>query len=296
MQILMNPSKAGPCVLVLGMFDGVHRGHQALLMRGLEVAEEKKVPLCVCTFEPHPLAVLAPEHAPLRLTTPDERIRLMDGYGVDLLCVHTFTRELAGIEPEAFLQDMEDVYAPKTVICGFNYTFGARGRGNGEMLTERGRRQGYQVEIIDEVKLLGDVVSSTRIRRVLEMGDIPKVNRLLGHAYTISGKVLGESTEEDGLRILPLSADGGKALPCRGVYLCYILASGAGRIRKGLVSIGGKDAGMVEVCPLDGRDMTDDIGDAELQLLDCIRPGETFSGQDAMEEDREAARRWFEHR
>ena len=108
MEIWMNPEKTDPCILVLGMFDGVHMGHQSLIMTGMERAAEKKVPLYVCTFEPHPLHVLFPDRAPKLLTTLQERAGIMEGFGVDALCVHTFTREIAAQEPEAFLASVQE--------------------------------------------------------------------------------------------------------------------------------------------------------------------------------------------
>ena len=91
MRIIRDPKRLNPCVLVLGMFDGVHRGHQALLMRGDELAQEMVYPLAVCTFQPHPLHVLAPEKEPVMLTTLPEKAAVMQSFGVDGLCVTTFT-------------------------------------------------------------------------------------------------------------------------------------------------------------------------------------------------------------
>ena len=87
MRIIRDPKRLNPCVLVLGMFDGVHRGHQALLMRGDELAQEMVYPLAVCTFQPHPLHVLAPEKEPVMLTTLPEKAAVMQSFGVDGLCV-----------------------------------------------------------------------------------------------------------------------------------------------------------------------------------------------------------------
>ena len=103
MKILRDPKRLNPCVLVLGMFDGVHRGHQALLMRGDELAQEMVYPLVVCCFEPHPLKVLAPEKAPALLTTLPEKARVMQSFGVDGLCITTFDRARAAGDEHIFL-------------------------------------------------------------------------------------------------------------------------------------------------------------------------------------------------
>lgn len=170
MRIIRDPKRLNPCVLVLGMFDGVHRGHQALLMRGDELAQEMVYPLAVCTFQPHPLHVLAPEKEPVMLTTLPEKAAVMQSFGVDGLCVTTFTRARANQSPEDFMAELVEVYAPVVIVCGFNFTFGAGGKGNGQMLKEYGKKHGFRTVIVPEVVIDGETVSSTRIRRLLAQG------------------------------------------------------------------------------------------------------------------------------
>ena len=170
MRIVRDPINMGSCVLVLGMFDGVHRGHQALLMAGRDLADQYGMPLHVCTFEPHPLQVLRKEAAPPLLTTLTERAQLMASFGVDALCVHTFTRKVAAQEPEDFLRQLDEVYNPHAIVAGFNYSFGSKGRGDGEMLKAWGAEHGCEVVIVPKVELDGDSVSSTRIRLMLREG------------------------------------------------------------------------------------------------------------------------------
>ena len=136
MRLLRNPAHAGPCVLVMGMFDGVHRGHQQLLMTGAALAEQNGLPLHVCTYEPHPLAVLCPEKAPPMLTTLPERARWMQGFGVDALCVLSFNHTVADEAPEDFVRNMVKVFQPKHVVVGFNNTFGRGGKGDGALMTD----------------------------------------------------------------------------------------------------------------------------------------------------------------
>lgn len=224
MRIMRNPAHTEPCVLVLGMFDGVHRGHQALLMAGGEQAEKLGLPLNVCTFEPHPLAVLRPKAAPPLLTTLTERAQLMAGFGVDNLCVTTFTPALASQPPEDFMADMVSKYQPKHVVCGFNFTFGSLGAGNGESLRAYGKCHGFEVTVVPEVILGGETVSSTRIRGLLGAGQLHEATRLMGHAYTLSGRV------EDGKHIgrtmgfptANVTIPRGKVLPAYGVYACWL--------------------------------------------------------------------------
>ena len=239
MKILRDPKRLSPCVLVLGMFDGVHRGHQALLMRGGELAQEMDFPLNVLSFEPHPLCILKPEMAPALLSTIPEKARIMQSFGVDNLCITTFSRARADQSPEDFMAEMVETYAPVVVVCGFNFTFGKGGQGNGRMLREFGKKHGFRTVVVPEVIVDGETVSSTRIRQVLAQGDIPTVNRLLGTAYTLGGKV------EDGKHLgrtmgFPTANVGlprRKALPAFGVYDCW-LETADGAYHPAVVNVG----------------------------------------------------------
>ena len=301
MEIWMNPEKTDPCILVLGMFDGVHMGHQSLIMTGMERAAEKKVPLYVCTFEPHPLHVLFPDRAPKLLTTLQERAGIMEGFGVDALCVHTFTREMAAQEPEAFLASVQERYSPREVICGYNFTFGRSGRGSGDMLRAWGSAHGVDVEIIPEVRIADEAVSSTRIRGELESGNIRMVNRLLGHAYMLSGKVLhGKGIGHTlGFATANIGVDPEKALPAFGVYL-GVLRDGENQW-KCMVNIGRHptlpEGGVtVEAHVLDAHP---DLYDREvtLDIYGSVRPEIRFENVDALVEqlkkDRAKAKAFF---
>ena len=239
MKILRDPKRLSPCVLVLGMFDGVHRGHQALLMRGGELAQEMNFPLCVLSFEPHPLRVLAPHKAPPLLNTLPEKARIMQSFGVDYLSITTFNRERADQSPENFMEEMVATYAPVVVVCGFNFTFGKGGAGTGKLLREYGKKNGFRTVIVPEVIVEGETVSSTRIRKLLAAGDIPMVNRLLGTGYTLSGKVesgkqLGRTM---GFPTANVHIPRHKALPAFGVYDCW-LETADGAYHPAVVNVG----------------------------------------------------------
>lgn len=228
MQMICNPRQTAPCVLVLGMFDGVHCGHQELLDQGIQRADALGLPLTVCTFEPHPLAVLCPAKKPPRLTTQTERARLMALWGVDVLCVHSFTKKLAAQSPEDFVRDIVRIYRPRVIVTGFNFTFGDHGAGSCKTLEAMQKQYGYESITVDEVVLDGATVSSTRIRKCLADGDVKRATRLLGHNYTMAGRVV------DGKRIgrtmgfptanIALPAE--KALPAFGVYTCWLTVDG----------------------------------------------------------------------
>lgn len=302
MNIVRDPRRLKPCVLVLGMFDGVHRGHQALLMRGGELAQEMAFPLAVCCFEPHPLRVLAPHKAPPLLTTLPEKARVMQSFGVDDLCITTFDRARADQLPEDFMAELVEIYAPVVVVCGFNFTFGRGGAGNGKLLREYGRKHGFRTVIVPEVLIEGDTVSSTRIRRLLAEGDIPMVNRLLGHAYTLSGKVgtgkqLGRTM---GFPTANIDVPRCKALPAYGVYACW-LEMGDGIYHPAVVNVGRhptlpEGSMTIEAHVLDGQ--PDLYGKhVRLSFLKHQRPETRFEDKDALQaqitRDAEAARAYF---
>jgi riboflavin kinase/FMN adenylyltransferase len=182
MRILRNPTGLQPCVLVLGMFDGVHRGHQALLMAGVELAEQSGLPLNVCTFEPHPLQVLRPEMAPPLLTTLTERARIMADFGVDHLCILAFNHEVAAQTPEAFMASLVKDYQPRHVVCGFNYTFGRKGAGDAGLLSYLCREKNVLCRVMEPVCVDGRPVSSSRIRALIRDGNEAEAQALLGRS------------------------------------------------------------------------------------------------------------------
>ena len=220
MKQIHDPTRLASCVVVLGMFDGVHLGHQALLRAGRELADRRQVPLCVCTFEPHPLAVLRPEAAPPRLSLPEERAALMEQYGADFLCTHSFTHDFAMQPPQDFLARLDEIYQPAGIVCGFNYRFGRAGQGNPELILAHARARELDVSVVPCVTMDGDTVSSTRVRSLLEAGEIAQAERLLGHAYLISGTVIHgkELGRTIGFPTANIQTAPDKALPKNGVY------------------------------------------------------------------------------
>lgn len=228
MKILRYPQSTEACVLVLGTFDGVHRGHQALLMAAHGLAESYQVPLNVCTFSPHPLQVLRPEAVPPMLTTLPERAQCMHSFGVDNFCIIPFDRTMADSEPEAFLQSIAAVYRPLAIVVGYNYTFGAMGKGDTDFLKAWGATHGVEIMVVPNVRLDGDTVCSTRIRKLIREGDVQEAARLLGNSYTLSGEV------ENGKRVgrtigfptANVHVNQKKALPAYGVYSCWLQCDG----------------------------------------------------------------------
>ena len=139
MQIVLDEKYcAKSSVLALGMFDGVHIGHRVLLERAAHLAKERNVPLVVCTFQQHPLQVIAPEKCPPMLSTFEERNQLMEAMGVDVLCAMPFTRDVMDMLPEEYVGQLVRRFHTVAVVCGYNHTFGRKGQGTPALLDALG--------------------------------------------------------------------------------------------------------------------------------------------------------------
>ena len=169
----------GACVAALGMFDGVHIGHQALIRRAQALARELDAVCVVHTFDRHPLSLLKPERAPKQLISLEEKLRKFEEMGVDGVLVQPFTAEFAATDPQGFLEGLVEKLQLRGIVAGFNYSFGAGGYGNAELIRAEARRLGYECCIIEPVMEDGETVSSTLVRRLLEAGEDARAGRLL---------------------------------------------------------------------------------------------------------------------
>ena len=170
---------APAAVVALGMFDGVHIGHQALIRRAVALAGELGAKSVVCTFDRHPLSVLCPERAPVPLLSLEENLARFEALGADYALVQAFTPEYGATPPEDFLRALVRDYRVRAIVAGENYTFGAGGKGNAALIRRMAGELGYRAEIVPPV-MDGDVMcSSTRVRQLLEAGENEHARRLL---------------------------------------------------------------------------------------------------------------------
>ena len=212
-------------VLALGMFDGVHVGHQALVRQAVQAARALDAQTVAFTFTDAPGKLL---HLPVTsLSTPDQRTRWLKEAGADRVDMVDFTRAFADLSPEGFLDYLQDRYDVAGLAAGFNYTFGKFGAGTARTLKELGERHGFQVFIAEPVLLDGEPVSSTRIRTLVNEGQMERAGALLGRPYTLSGPVV--SARRIGHRLGYPTANveaGEQLLPPDRVYATYALADG----------------------------------------------------------------------
>ena len=229
MRVIRNAYPAGERVVALGEFDGVHRGHRSLIRSAKKLAEELDVPLRVCTFNRHPLEILRPQDPPELLSTIPEKASRMCNLGVDEMELIPFDRKTADLEPEEFLERLRTVMNVRAVVAGWNYSFGRKGRGNADLLTEDGKQHGYRVLIVPPETLEdGTAISSSLVRQMLKEGKITEAAGLLGRDYTITGTVApgkhqGRMLGFPTANIEPWKR---KALPKYGVYTCLLETAG----------------------------------------------------------------------
>ena len=169
-------------VMALGMFDGVHIGHQMLIRKAVKLAGEMDAESVVCTFDRHPLSVIRPEAAPVPLLSLEKNLEKFEALGSRWALVKGFTREFAAAEPEDFLRELVTEMRVCAIVAGENYSFGRRGRGNADMLRNMQNELGFRAVIVPPV-MDGEVMaSSTYIRSLLKSGDRTHAERLLAIA------------------------------------------------------------------------------------------------------------------
>jgi riboflavin kinase / FMN adenylyltransferase len=220
------PPDHGPSVVTVGMFDGVHRGHRALLDRVAAEAAARDLPAGAVTFDRHPLEVLRPEARPPLLTTLDRKVALLGAAGMDFVLVLPFTEELSQVTAEAFAGEvLLDGVGARAIVVGENFRFGHKAAGDPALLAELGRRRGVDVVAVPLHADGGEAVSSTRIRAELARGDVRAAAAALGRAYAVEGIVVpgdGRGGRQLGVPTANLDVPGDLALPANGVYAGHL--------------------------------------------------------------------------
>ena len=217
------------CALTIGNFDGVHRGHRALIDRVVADARQLGLASCVLTFEPHPREYFSPAQAPKRLSRLRDKLELLAATGVERVHVARFDAAFAALPAERFVADvLVGGLGARALLVGRDFRFGARRGGDFVLLESLGRQHGFRVQAMADVQWQGERVSSSGVREALEAGDLARAERLLGHPYFISGRVahgaklgrsLGFPTANIVLRRPP---------PLAGIYVVEVAGYGPG--------------------------------------------------------------------
>jgi riboflavin kinase/FMN adenylyltransferase len=234
------PADLGATVVVIGNFDGVHLGHRRVLARAREIADERGLPVVAVTFDPHPMSVLRPEHAPTQLTTIERRADLLAEAGADHVLALPFDRDMASWAPEHFAQRVlvETVHAA-AVVVGANFRFGSRAAGDVATLQAFGGDHGF---VAEGIALDGGpmVWSSTYVRTCLAAGDVAGAAEALGHPYAVRGVVVeGDRRGRDlGFPTANVPTDGMTAAPADGVYAGWLKRLDTGETYPAAISVG----------------------------------------------------------
>ena len=278
----------GPLFLAIGVFDGVHRGHQAVISTSTRHAHSADGTPVVVTFDPHPARILRPEEAPHLLTATQHKIALIRALGVGHLLVVKFDKNFAATSPENFVEQLVQNSKPLREICvGHEWSFGKNRAGNLDLLQKLGARFDFNVVGIPPVKVNGTVVSSTAIRQAVEAGEFAKAASMLGREYTILGTVSGGEKlgKKIGFPTANLSAHS-EQFPPDGVYFAEAWLDGV--LLHGVVNLGfrptvssGQPERILEIHLLD---FDQDIygKDLEIRFIRYLRPEKKFESVDAL--------------
>lgn len=226
-------------IITLGTYDGVHLGHQTIINQLNQRAKEVGGESVLLTFEPHPRVVLNKGVDSLQLlTTLDEKIELMEDYGLQNLILHPFTKEFSELTADEFVQKLMDEIGIHSFIIGYDHHFGKNRQGNFEYLCQLGEKLNFEVIQIQEVQTHGLHISSTQARNALLEGDLVKANKILNRNYSLSGEVIhGDKIGRTlGFPTANLKVEQFKLIPGNGVYVVKVYHNQ--QLYKGLLSIG----------------------------------------------------------
>jgi riboflavin kinase/FMN adenylyltransferase len=286
-------------VVTCGTFDGVHRGHQAVLGEVTRRARAHGSTSVLVSFEPHPLAVVNPAAAPQLLTLPDERQQLVTAQGIERFVLMPFTPAVAQLDAEAFVLRLREEYAMRELVMGYDHAFGRGRAGDVDLVQRLAQAHGFEVAVVDAVRDDGRPISSTLIRAAVDHGDLDAAARWLGRSYGIRGTVVrgagrGRTIGVPTLNLAP--PDGRKLVPPDGVYAVRVQVSGrqfGGMMNQGARPTFGEQARTLEIhlFDFDGDVYGETV---DVQWVRRLRDVQAFPSRAALvaqlERDRQAAR------
>lgn len=293
-------------VITIGNFDGVHRGHLALVARATAEGLRRGIPTLALTFDPHPAAVLRPEAVPAALQSLEDRVAALAASGCDQVEVLTFDADMANRSPHDFVTDVLVArFHAAHVVVGTNFRFGADAQGDVATLRDLGAAHGFTVDAVGLVDVGDGPVSSSALRTLLTHGDIAAVTRGLGRRYALDGEVVaGDGRGRTlGVPTANVAVDARRALPADGVYACWASTATAS-LRPAVVNIGWRPTFAGGSRTVEAHLMVSDEPQLygqrlELAFVARIRGEERFDGPDALvariHQDMTAARQLLDH-
>lgn len=214
-----------PLAVAIGNFDGVHQGHQALILQCVTESKQRNWASCVLTFEPHPQQVIAHDRNIKLLNTPGQKIRLIEALGVDYLILLPFNRELAEMTAEGFIKDyLVEIMRIKKIFIGFNFFFGRKGSGTPLLLEQLGNYYGYETAVLEPVVINDQIISSSFIRDKYSKGEIKEAAEMLGYLPQLEGIVQNGDARgrKIGFRTANIELLEHLILPAFGVYAALV--------------------------------------------------------------------------
>lgn len=231
-------SFAAPCVVALGTFDGLHRGHLDVIGTAKQESEHTGAKLAVFTFSNHPLEWINPAHVPVALVTPAVKLQLLESLGVDVLIDIPFNQLVADLLPQQFLERLRALNY-SCLVVGENFTYGQRGMGNVYTLAASAQALGFKLIVRKLISNNGTIISSTEIRRLITAGEVQQAAKMLGRSYSISG-IVAHGNERGRLLGYPTAnlelVDAHVAIPLGGVYAVRAYVDGG--VYGGMANIG----------------------------------------------------------
>ena len=282
------PIEEEPLFLAMGVFDGVHLGHQSVIGAAVEAARAAGGQAVVLTFEPHPIQVLAPEKAPRRiLASIAHKEHLLEELGVDVLVVHEFTREFAQESAEDFMAALRFIIADlRMVSVGVDWKFGRDRLGSVASLRAWGSEEGIEVYAADPVMHQGERISSTRIRQALRDGKLEVASAMLGRPYSVWGEVI-KGRQLGGKIGIPTAniATGREQLPPNGVYKVSVFLDGEWKRGVGNLGVRPTVGGEQRLLEVHVFDFNGDLygQEIEVRIGDWIREEKKFGGIDELQ-------------
>jgi riboflavin kinase/FMN adenylyltransferase len=289
-------------VVTVGTFDGLHRGHQAVLAETARRARAHQGPSVLVTFDPHPLEIVNPAAAPKLLTLPDEKRDLLAGAEMDRVVLLPFTREVAQLDAGEFVRRLHGEHSVRELVLGYDHGFGRGRAGDADLVRRLGAELGFGVTVVDAVREDGQPISSTLIRAAVAHGDLDAAVRWLGRPYGLLGRVVrgagrGRTIGVPTINLAP--PDPRKLLPPDGVYAAWVIVgAGSGKRYGGMMNQGPRPTFReadrtleIHLFDFDGDLYGETV---RVEWVRRLRDVQAFSSREALvaqlERDRQAAR------
>lgn len=279
------PDEARGAVIALGNFDGIHRGHQAVLGKACRIASDLGAPSAVMTFEPHPVNLFKSDIQPFRLTDENTKAQLIEKTGIDIMFRINFDKEFASITADDFIKNiLVDCCRVRHVVIGYDFIFGNKRSGNAQLLEEKARIYGFGFSKVESAGEKEEVFSSTKVRQYLSEGKLKEASNILGRNHFFCGKVISGDKRGRTIGFPTANIDLGNLLrPKNGVYAVIVKIEGSDKIYKAVANIGKKptfnskdDVGLeVHIFDFNSNIYDKTI---EVQLVEYIREEKRFNG------------------